>query len=87
MHRSNYRVVPEPLDPADEMGGDSLEGGDVDRPVEVEVGPGLRGGVGGLEDQVVGGVVHPREGADLTNQGLQRATYEDDKILSRNCSF
>ena len=39
------RVVSEPPDPADEVGGDALEGRDVAGAVVVEVGAGREGGL------------------------------------------
>ncbi len=67
-----HRVVPQPLDPADEMGGDPLEGGDVGGAVEVEVGPGGRGGVG-AEDEGGGVLVRRRGRRPVADQGLQGA--------------
>lgn len=68
-------MVPDPLDPADELGGDAHERGDVDRPPQVEVGPAVLGrrGVAGRDlvqdDQVV---VAARlwQGLHLPDQGL-----------------
>ena len=39
----SYRVVSQPPDPADEVGGDALEGRDVAGAVVVEVGAGREG--------------------------------------------
>ena len=67
-------MISQPLDPAHEVRGDSLERSDVDRPVQVKVGPRLWRGERWLEDEVVRGVAHAGEGADLADQGLQGAT-------------
>ncbi len=72
-----YRVVAQPLDPADEVSGDALERGHVDCPVHVEVGAGGRRREGAEDER---GVVQVRRRAGdrlVADQRLEGATWKN----------
>ena len=67
-------MVPQPLDPADEVRGDALERGDVGRAVRVEVRPRGRGRVRAEDERRVLQPGGPG-GLPVADQGLQRAAW------------